>query len=151
MPLRSKIAFFLSRADGLVGVLRFLIRASSRFSGKEQNSCFHQLQQVALKQQSSPTPSHCHLHLWLLVWSLYEMQLVLRCNGTQTYKKFNFCLVLPQNNFPKVSWIIQDVFWYMWAVVCSIFPSLFLIIESWTLTLSKPTEACSSIDVVLGF
>ncbi len=29
-------------------------------------------------------------------------------------------------------------------------PSLFLIVESWTLTLNEASEACSSLDVVLG-
>ncbi len=41
-----------------------------------QNSWFHQLWQViqVLKLQSSPRPSHCHHHVWLLVWcSFYEM------------------------------------------------------------------------------
>ncbi len=61
----------------------------------------------------------------------------------------------------------QDIFWQMWdealcyfwsAVAfvlelshgCCFCPVSFLIVESWTLTLIEASEACSSLDVILG-
>lgn len=83
----------------------------SGFFGKEQNSWFHQSQQViqVLKQQSSPRPSHYYYHhIWLLVWWAFsEMPDVM---GRTPSKKFNFCLVSPQIIFPKVLGIIKMFF-----------------------------------------
>lgn len=48
-----------------------------------QNSWFHQLLQdlQVLKQQSSPTPSHDHHYIWLLVlWCSYEMGVMRNAN-----------------------------------------------------------------------
>ncbi len=85
--------------------------------------------------------------------------------GYTPSKKFNFCLISPQNSCPKVFGIIKIFFGkcetslYV-LLVCSGFClgtlpwiaflySLFLIVESWTLTLIEASEACSSLDVVL--
>ncbi len=83
-------------------------------------------------------------------------------------KKFNFCLISPQIICQKFLGIIKIFFWQMWdAPLCSFWsavgsfclgtlpwmpflPSLFLIVESWTLTLIEASEACSYLDVVLG-
>ncbi len=83
--------------------------------------------------------------------------------GHAPSKKLNFCLS-PQNICPKVLGIIK-IFWQMWdeplffwsAVAFALelsrgcrFCPVSLIIESWTLTLIEASEACSSLDVVLG-
>ncbi len=82
-------------------------------------------------------------------------------------KKFNICLISPQNICPKVFGIIKIFLANVWRafvffLVNSGFcletlqwmpflPSLFLIVESWTLTLIEASEACSSLNVVLFF
>ncbi len=140
----------------------------SGFSDRAQNSWFHQLWQVIqiLKLQNSPRPSHYHHHVWLLVWcSFYEMLcwFYARCNGTHTFQKIYCCLISPQNICPKVLGIIKManvrrafVFFLVSSGFClgtlpwmPFLPSLFLIVESWTLTLIEASEACSSLDVVL--
>lgn len=81
-------------------------------------------------------------------------------------KKLNFCRISPQSICPKVLGIIKiflaNVRWaFVYFLVSSgfclgtlpwmpFFPSLFLIVESWTMTLIETNEACSSLDVVLG-
>ncbi len=77
-------------------------------------------------------------------------------------KKLNFCLISPQNICLKVLGIIDIFFGKCETSLCVLFgqqwllpwmpflPSLFLIVESWTLTLIEASEACSSLDVVLG-
>ncbi len=86
--------------------------------------------------------------------------------GHAPSKKFNFCLISPQNICPKVLGIIKIFLAsvrqaFVFFLVNSGFylgtlpwmpflPSLFLIVESWTLTLIEASEACSSLDVVLG-
>ncbi len=140
----------------------------SGFSDRVQNSWFHQLLWQAiqvLKLQSSPRPSHYHHHVWLLVWcSFYEMLcwFYARCNGHTPSKKFNLCRISPQNICPKFLGIIKIflgkfVFFLVSSGFClgtlpwmPFLPSLFLIVESWTLTLTEASEACSSLDVVLG-
>ncbi len=83
----------------------------SGFSDRVQNSWFHQLWQVVqvLNLQSTPRPSH---HVWLLVWcSFYEILcwFYSRCKHRPS-KKFNFCLIIPQNICPKVLGIILGIF-----------------------------------------
>ncbi len=88
-----------------------------------------------------------------------------RCNGTHTFQKFNFCLVSPQSIFPKVLGIIKmfsgklrRVFMFfclaavfVWnSAMQAILPSLFLMVESWTLTLTEACEACSSFRCCCG-
>ncbi len=90
-----------------------------------------------------------------------------RCNGTQTFQKVQLWSHQSTEYLPKSLGDNQDVFWQMWdeplcsfwsAVAfalelshgCRFLPSLFLIVESWTLTLNEASEACSSLDVVLG-
>ncbi len=72
-----------------------------------------------------------------------------------------FYLISPQKICPKVLGIIKIFFWQMWdeplcyfwsAVAfslelshgCRFLPSIFLFVESWTLTLIEASEACSS-------
>ncbi len=148
--------------------------SSSGFSDRVQKSWFHQLWQViqVLKLQSSPRPSHYHLHVWLLVWcAFYEMLcwLYARCNRTHTFQKVQLLSHQSTEYLPKCLGDNQDIFWQMWdEPLCSfwsavafalelwmpflpsLFPSLFLIVESWTLTLIEASEAFSSLDVVLG-
>ncbi len=88
--------------------------------------------------------------------------------GHTPFKKFNFCHISPQNSCPKVLGIIRIFFGKCETSLCvffffvssgfclgtfpwmPFFPSLFLIIESWTLILIEASEACSSLDVILG-
>ncbi len=145
----------------------------SGFSDRVQDSRFHQLWQVVqvLKLQSSPRPSHYHHHVWLLVWcSSYEMLCCFyaRCNGTHTFQNVQLLSHQSTEYLPKSLGDNQDIFWQMWDkpflffLVSSGFclgtlpwtgflPSLFLIVESWTLTLIEASEACSSLDVLGSF
>ncbi len=80
--------------------------------------------------------------------------------GHTPSKKFNFCHISPLNNCPKVLGIIKIFFANVFLVsngFClgtlpwmPFLSSLFLIVESWTLTLIEASEACSSLDVVVG-
>ncbi len=134
-----------------------------------QNSWFHQLWQVVqvLKLQSSLRSSHYH-HVWLLVWcSFYEILcwFYTRCNGTHTFQKVQLLSHQSTEYLPKSLGDNQDIFLanvrraFVFFLVSSGFclrtlpwmpflPSLFLIVE--TLTLIEASEACSSLDVVLG-
>ncbi len=141
----------------------------SGFSDRVQNSWFHQLCQViqVLKLQSSPRPSHYHHHVWLLVWcSFYEMLcwFYTRCNVTHTFQKVQLLSHQSTEYLPKWLGDNQDIILanMRWAFLVSsgfclgtlswmpFLPSLFLIVESWTLTLIEASEACSSLDFVPG-
>ncbi len=114
-------------------------------------------------------PSHYHHHVWLLVWCSFLWNAVLvyaRCNGTRTFQKVQLLSHQSTEYLPKSFGDNQDIFWQMWdEPLCSFWSagfclgtlpwmpfltSLFLIVESWTLTLIEASEACSSLDVVLG-
>ncbi len=86
--------------------------------------------------------------------------------GHTPSKKFNFCLVSPQSISQK-SWGSSRCFWQNWdELLCSFCsaavlvldlchaghfcPVSFLMVESWTLTLTEASEACRSLDVVVG-
>ncbi len=147
--------------------------STSGFSDRVQNSWFHQLWQVVqvLKLQSSSRPSHYHHYVWLLVWcSFYEMLcwFYVRCNGTHTLQKVQLLSHQSTEYLPKSLGDNQYIFWQMWDgafvffLVSSGFclgtlpwmpflPSLFLIVESWTLTLIEASEACSSFRCFSGF
>ncbi len=89
-----------------------------------------------------------------------------RCNGTHTFQKVKLLSCQSTEYFPKSLGDHQDVFWQNWdellffllssgfglgTLPCRPFlPSLFLMVESWTLTLTEASEACSSLDVVVG-
>ncbi len=90
-----------------------------------------------------------------------------RCNGTHTFQKVQLLSHQSTEYLPKSLGDNQYIFWQMWdkplcsfwsamafalehSHGCRFFPSLFLIAESWTLTLIEASEACSSLDVVLG-
>ncbi len=90
-----------------------------------------------------------------------------RCNRTHTpSKKFNFCRISPQNICPKVLGIINIhfgkcemslyvIFGQQWLLAWNspmdaVLSSLFLIVESWTLTLIEASETRGSLDGVLG-
>ncbi len=87
----------------------------SGFSDRVQNSWFHQLWQVVqvLKLQSSPRPSHYHT-----MFDCWYDVLFMKCcvgftpdvTGHTPSKKFNFCLISPQNICPKVLGIIKIFF-----------------------------------------
>ncbi len=83
--------------------------------------------------------------------------------GHTPSKKFNFCLISPQNICPKVLGIIK-IFFAKCETSLSVLlvssgfclgtlpwmpflPCLFLIVESWTLTFIEASEACSSLEV----
>ncbi len=89
------------------------------------------------------------------------------CNGTRTFQKVQLLSHQSTEHLPKSLGDNQDIIWQMWdeplcsfwsavAFALELIPwmlflsSLFLIVESWTLTLSEASEACSSLDVVLG-
>ncbi len=143
----------------------------SGFSDREQNSWFHQLWQViqVLKLQSSPRSSHYHHHVWRLVWcSFYEMcWFYARWNGTHTFQKVTLLSHQSTEYLAKSLGDNQDIFvrrafvfflvssdFYLSTLPWMLFlPSLFLIVESWTLNLIEvqfSSEVCSSLDVVLG-
>ncbi len=144
----------------------------SGFFGRQQNSWFHLSQQVfqVLKQQNSPRPSHYHHHILLLVWCSFSEMLCYfytRCNGKHTFQNVQLLSRQSTEYFPKSLGDHQDVFWQNWdepfmffllssgfrlgTLPCRPFlPSLFLMVESWTLTLTEASEACSSLDVVVG-
>ncbi len=134
----------------------------SGFSNRVQNSWFHLLWQLIqfLKLHSSPRPSHYHHHVWLLVWcSFYEMLCFGLCGctpdvtGHTPFKKFNFCLISPQNICPKVLRIIKIFLFGKCETSFCVFlvssgfclgkipwmlflHSLFLLVESWTTDLN---------------
>ena len=144
----------------------------SGFFGKQQNSWFHLSQQVfqVLKQQNSPRPSHYHHHILLLVWCSFSEMLCYfygRCNGTHTFQKSLTFVSSVHRVFSQKSWGSSRCFLaklrraFMFFLLSSGFrlgtlpcrpflPSLFLMVESWTLTLTEASEACSSLDVVVG-
>ncbi len=90
-----------------------------------------------------------------------------RCKGTHTFQKVQ---LLSHQSTEYLSKNLEDTQIYFLANVRRAFvlflvrngfclgtlawmpflPSLFLIVESWTLTLIEASEACSSLDVVLG-
>ncbi len=111
-----------------------------------------------LKMHSSPRPLHYHYHVWLLVWcAFYEMLcwFYARCNGTHTFQKVKVLSHQSTEYLPKILGIIKIflgkcetslcvVFAQQWLLPWMVFlPSLFLIVESWTLTLIEASEACS--------
>ncbi len=119
-------------------------------------------------RQSSPRPSHNH-HVWLLVWcSFYEMLcwFYARCNETHTFQKVQLLSHQSTQYLPKSLGDNLDIFGKCETSLCVLFgqqwlylgtlprmpflPGLFLIVESWTLTLIEASAACSSLDVVLG-
>ncbi len=78
--------------------------------------------------------------------------------GHTPSKKFNFSLISLQNICPKIKILFGKyemslcVLFGQWILTLQwmpILPSLFLIVESWTLTLIEASED-SSLDVVLG-
>ncbi len=90
-----------------------------------------------------------------------------RCNGTHTFQKVKLLSHQSTEYLAKSLGDSQDIFLenvrraFVFFLVSSGFcrgtlpwmmflPSLFLIVESWTLTLIEASEACSSLDVVLG-
>ena len=95
----------------------------------------------------------------MLVWCSFSKILCYiyaRCKGTHTFQKVQILSRHSTEYFPKIPGDHQDVFWQSFcsAVVgtlpCrSFLPSLFLMVESWTLTLTEASEACSSFDVVV--
>ncbi len=101
----------------------------------------------------------------------YDVLFMQCCVGftpdSKPFKKLNFCHISPQNICPKFLGIIKIFFGKCETSLCVLFGQqwllpwnspmdavfahgLFLIAESWTLTLIEASEACSSLDVVLG-
>ncbi len=176
-PLQNLNLVFLEPfRGGLAGVFGIvvLLHNPSVLEFEVTNWWLDILLQV-LKLQSSPRPSHYHHHVWLLVWcSFYEMLcwFYTRCNGTHTFQKVQLLFHQSTEYLPKSLGDNQDIFWQMWDEPLSSFwsamafalelshgccfcPVSFLlfqiqIVESWTLTSIEASEACSSLDVVLG-
>ncbi len=89
-----------------------------------------------------------------------------RCNGTHTFQKVQPLSRQSTEYFPKslgdhqmFSGKLRWAFMFfllssgfgLGTLPCRPFlPSLFLMVESWTLTLTEASEACSSLDVVVG-
>ncbi len=104
-----------------------------------------------------------------MMFFLYEMLcwFYARCNWTHTFQEVQLLSHQSTEYLAKSLGDYQDIFWQVWdETLCSFsissgfclgtlpwmpfLPSLFLIVESWTLTLIEASEACSSLDVVLG-
>ncbi len=129
---------------------------------------------VASIMASRPGPEAPDHHTSITMFDCWYDVLFMKCcagfmpdaMGHAPSKKFNFCLISPQNICPQVLGIIKIFFVKCETSLCVLFgqqwlylrtlpwmlflPSLFLIVESWTLTLIEPSETCSSLDVVLG-
>ncbi len=103
-----------------------------------------------------------------MMFFLWNAVLVLQpdLTGHTPSKKFNFCRTSPHNICPKVLGIIKIFFGKCEMSLCVLFGQQWLlprnspmdavfaqslIVESWTLTLIEASEACSSLDVVLGY
>lgn len=103
----------------------------SGFFGK-QNSWSHLSQQVfqVLKQKNSPRPSRTTtiFYFWYVVPSLKCCYFYARCNGTHTFQKVQAFSHQSTEYFPRSLGDHQEV----------------------DLTLTEPSEACSSLDVVAG-
>ncbi len=79
--------------------------------------------------------------------------------GHAPSRKFNCCLISPQNICPKVLGIIKIFFWQMWdEPLCSLWSAVSFALErshvcpvsfSWTLTLIEANESSSSLKWVL--
>ncbi len=90
-----------------------------------------------------------------------------RCNGTCTFQKSSTFVSSVHRTFAQKPWgysiyilanvrqafllfLISSGFCLVSLPWMLFLPILFRIVESWTLTLIEASEACSSIDVVLG-
>lgn len=73
---------------------------------------------VVTQKQSSPTASHCHHHVWLLLWRSF-----LKCcvsftslkTGLKPSRKLNFCLVWS----PRFCLVVE--YWTKFFMCCSVF------------------------------
>ncbi len=72
-----------------------------------------------------PRPSHYHHHVWLLVWWSFFIKCCVGftpdVKGHTPSKKFNFCLISPQNISPKVLGIIKIFFCKCETSLCVLF------------------------------
>ncbi len=106
-----------------------------------QDSWFHQLWQVqVLKLQSSPRPSHYqhHPHVWLL----YDVLFIKTCvsfmpnvTGHTPSKKFNFCLISPQDCFSISLGDNQNILGKFEMSLCVLFG------QQWLLPWNSPMDA----------
>ncbi len=81
----------------------------SGFSDRAQNSWFHQLWRViqVLKTITLPPPPPC-LTAGMMFFLLNNVLVLMpHVTGHTTSKKFNFCLISPQNICPKVMGVIK--------------------------------------------
>ncbi len=111
-----------------------------RIFERVQNSWFHQLWVVqVLKLQNNPRPSHYHHHVWLLVWCCLFFKCCVGFAPDVTKhassKKFNFCLISPQNICPKVLGIIKIFFGKCEMSFCVLFG------QQWLLPRNSPMDA----------
>ncbi len=104
-------------------------------------------------------PRHFHFHFHFLF-----MKCCVGFTSDVTWhtpsKKFNFCCISPQNICPKVLGIIKIYFGKCETSLCVLFGQQWLLpwnspmdaffAQSLSLTLIEASEACSSLDVVLG-
>ncbi len=78
-----------------------------------------------------------------------------RCNGTHTFQKVQVLSnqsteYLPKKRQAFMFFLVSSSFCLRYLPWMPFLPSLFLIVESGTLTLIEASGACSSLDVVLG-
>ncbi len=116
--------------------------------------------------QTITLPPPCLTVVWC---SFYEIPcwFCARCRGTHIFQKVQLLSHQTTEYLPKSLGDNQDIFLaklrraFVFFLVSNGFclgtlqwmqflPSLFLIVESWTLTLIEASEACISLDVVLG-
>ncbi len=92
-------------------------RFSSGFSDRGQNSWFHQYGKVSSSRSCEATPDHYTTPPCLTVGMMYffmksSVRFMPDVTGHTPSKKFNFCLISPQNICPNVLGIIK-IFWQM--------------------------------------
>ncbi len=91
-----------------------------------------------LKLQSSPRPSQLPppcLTVGMMFFLWNAVLIYARCNRTTPSKKFNFCLISPQNICPKVLGIIKIFFGKCETSLCVVFG------QQWLLPWNSPMDA----------
>jgi len=138
-------------------------------NSKIHGSIYHSKSSRSWSSKTAPdhhTPTTIFYCWYDVLFLKYGVTFTPDVMGHTPSKKFNFCLVSSQSIFPK-SWGSSRCFLaklrqaFMFFLLSSGFrlgtlpckpflPSLFLMVESWTLTLTEASEACTSLDVVVG-
>ncbi len=124
-------------------------------------SIYHSKSSRSWSSKTAPD-HHTTTTIFYCWYSFSEMLCYFYTRCDTISKKFNFYLVSLQSIFPKVLGIIKMFSGKTETILCAFcsaavfvletgpfLPSLFLTVESWTLTLTDSSEACSSLDVVV--